>query len=100
MVRRTSTLLNEVSDSFSLLDGHLEDIVEAVENDLDDLGVLHYQQVAEWRNHLLLNQVRHLQAHGRCGISAQLPVFWPKSITQSKIVLDIEGNIGLKSTTH
>lgn len=53
----TSTLLNEVSNSFSLIICHLQDITEAVEDDLHYLSILHGQQVAEWRDHLLLNKV-------------------------------------------
>lgn len=56
----TSTFLNEVSNSFSLIVGHFEDIAEAIEDDLHNLSVLHGQQVAEWRDHLLLDEVRHL----------------------------------------
>lgn len=55
-----STVLNEVSNHFCLVVRHLEDIAEAVKNDLDDLGILHHQQVAKGRNHLLLDQVSHL----------------------------------------
>lgn len=56
----TTTLFNEVSNSFSLIVGHLEDIAEAIQNDLHDLGVLHCQQVAEWRDHLFLDQMCNL----------------------------------------
>lgn len=56
----TSAFLDKVSNRFSLIVCHLEDIAEAVKNNLHDLGVLHYQQVAEWRDHLLLNQVGNL----------------------------------------
>lgn len=59
-IELTSTFLNEVSNRFGLIICHLEDIAEAIENHLNDLGVLHCQQVAEWRDHLLLNQVCHL----------------------------------------
>lgn len=56
----TATLLNEVGNSFSLIISHFQDIAQAIKDDLDDLGIFHCQQVAEWRNHLLLNQVCHL----------------------------------------
>lgn len=57
----TSAFLDEVSNSFGLVVGHFEDIAEAVENDLHNLSVLHCEQVAEWRDHVLLNQVCHLE---------------------------------------
>ena len=56
-VELTSAFLNKVSNRFSLVIGHLQDIAEAVENNLNNLGVLHCQQIAEWRDHLLLDQV-------------------------------------------
>lgn len=62
MVEFTSTFLNKVRNCFSLIIRHLEDIAEPIENNLNDLGVLHGQQVAEWRDHLFLNQVCHLYA--------------------------------------
>ncbi len=37
----TSTFLNKVSNCFSLIVRHLEDIAEAIENNLHDLGILH-----------------------------------------------------------
>lgn len=57
----TSTFFNEVSDDLSIIIDHLQDIAEPIQNNLHNLGVLHHEQVAEWRDHLLLNQVFHLQ---------------------------------------
>lgn len=61
----TSTLLDEVGDGLGLVVGHLEDVAEAIQDHLHHLSILHYQQVTEGRDHLLLDQVRHLQDRRR-----------------------------------
>lgn len=62
MVELTSTFLNKVSDCFSLIICHLKDIAEPIEDNLHNLGVLHSQQVAKWRDDPLFDQVCHLYA--------------------------------------
>lgn len=64
----TSTLLDEVGDGLGLVVGHLEDVAEAIQDHLHHLSILHYQQVTEGRDHLLLDQVRHLQDHRRVSL--------------------------------
>lgn len=61
----TSALLDEVGDGLGFIVGHLEDVAEAVQHHLHHLRVFDRQQVTEGRNHLLLDQVRHLQDETR-----------------------------------
>lgn len=72
MVELTSTFLNKVSDCFCFIICHFKDIAEAIENNLNDLGILHRQEVAEWWDHLLLNQVCHLHARQALKIFSNL----------------------------
>lgn len=57
----TSALLNDLADGLHVLGSHLEDVVDSVEHDLHHLRVLHVEQRAERRDHILLHHVRHLQ---------------------------------------
>ncbi|TNN80353.1 hypothetical protein EYF80_009377 [Liparis tanakae] len=42
-----------------------QDIAQAIENNLHNLGILHCQQVAEWRDHLLLDQRHQMRDDAR-----------------------------------
>lgn len=57
----TSTLLDQVGNGLGFVVSHLEDITESVQDHLHHLSIFDGQQVTEGRNHLLLDQVRHLQ---------------------------------------
>lgn len=55
-----AALLDHVGDGLNVAAGHLEEVVDAVEDDLDDLGVLAAEEAAEGRDDALLDQVCHL----------------------------------------
>lgn len=57
---RTSTLLDDLGDGAGLVSRHDEDVLQAVQDHLHHLGVLHRQQVAEGRNDVLIDQELHL----------------------------------------
>lgn len=57
---QTSTLLYDLSNSAGFVSCHDEDILQAVQDNLHHLGVLHRQQVTERRDDILLHQELHL----------------------------------------
>lgn len=61
-VEPTAALFDEISNGFSLVVSHFQDIAEAVQDHLHHLGILHREQVAEWRDDLLIDQMCHLNA--------------------------------------
>lgn len=56
----TSTLLYDLSNSAGFLPRHDEDVLQAVQDDLNHLRVLHRQQAAERRDDVVLHQELHL----------------------------------------
>lgn len=56
----TSTLLYDLSNSAGFISCHDEDILKPVQDYLHHLGILHRQQVTEWRDDVLLHQKLHL----------------------------------------
>ena len=59
-VELTSTFFNEVCNSVCLIVGHLQNIAEAIENDLDNLSIFHCEQVTEGGDHPFLDEVCNL----------------------------------------
>lgn len=58
---QTSTLLDDLGDGAGFVSRHDEDVLQAVQDDLHHLRVLHRQQAAEGRDDVLLHQELHLQ---------------------------------------
>merc|ERR1719153_1740211 len=57
---QTSTLLHHGSNSLYVWSCQLKHVVYPVQDDLDDLSVLAVQEVEEWRDNPLCDQVSHL----------------------------------------
>ncbi len=70
---QASAFFDHCADRFQLLSGHLEYVVNSIQNDLHNLRVLDVQQGTEWAYHPLL--------HYKCHLGSNQTPRWQQTVT-------------------